>query len=260
MLARNSSVSRMKTALMSEAICVCWPAASATELFERLPSTAKPPTSPAAPHAAPWAMSSWFGSISYPCFAAIARAAASDSEYPTKITASAPSSSLPMSLDGTFRDADGEQARGDVAGHGHPVVGEREDVDGGDRERHDDERARHLRRHVAQPEQQRERAAADRDRREARRRGSARSSSTAARRSEPSPPAVPSSLCDLVDDDPDREAEDEPGHDRLGQERRDPAHPQQPEHDVHDAGGERQRGRVGRGGARCRARRRRPGA
>ena len=63
-VARNSIVARMNTALMSEAISVFWPASSATEVFDRLPSTTNPPTSPAAPFAIPCAMSSWFVSIS----------------------------------------------------------------------------------------------------------------------------------------------------------------------------------------------------
>ena len=54
----------MKTALISEAICVRCPAASATEVLDRLPSTTKPPTRPEAPFAIPCAISSWFGSIS----------------------------------------------------------------------------------------------------------------------------------------------------------------------------------------------------
>ena len=62
--ARNSIVSRTKPALISEAICERWPAVSATEVFDRLPSTAKPPTNPAAPHAIPCAISSWLVSIS----------------------------------------------------------------------------------------------------------------------------------------------------------------------------------------------------
>jgi len=65
---------------MSDAICVCCPAVSATELFDRLPSIGKPPTRPAAPLDIPWAISSWLASISYPCLTAIDRAAASDSE------------------------------------------------------------------------------------------------------------------------------------------------------------------------------------
>ena len=49
-------------------------------------------------------------------------------------------------------------------------------------------------------------------------------------------------LVGLVDDDADREAEHEAAHHGLGQERRDPAHPQQPERHV-DAAGRRARGR-----------------
>ena len=44
--ARNSIVSRTKPALISEAICERWPAVSATEVLERLPSVANPPTRP----------------------------------------------------------------------------------------------------------------------------------------------------------------------------------------------------------------------
>ena len=61
---RNSIVRRTKPALMSEAICDRCPAVSATDVFERLPSGAKPPTRPAAPHAMPCAISSWLASIS----------------------------------------------------------------------------------------------------------------------------------------------------------------------------------------------------
>ena len=57
-------MSRIRTALISDATWVRWPAASATDVFERLPSVANPPTSPAAPQAMPWAISSWSTSIS----------------------------------------------------------------------------------------------------------------------------------------------------------------------------------------------------
>lgn len=65
---------------MSEASCVFWPAVSATEVLDRLPSVANPPTSPAAPQAIPWAISSWSASIGWPCLRLIIRAEASDSE------------------------------------------------------------------------------------------------------------------------------------------------------------------------------------
>ena len=57
-VARNSIVARMNTALINDASSDFWPASSATEVFDRLPSTTKPPTSPAAPFAIPCAMSS----------------------------------------------------------------------------------------------------------------------------------------------------------------------------------------------------------
>ena len=78
--ARKSIVSSTSPALISDATCVRWPAVSATDVFDRLPSLANPPTKPAAAHAAPWAISSWSGSISYRCLRAVERAAASDSE------------------------------------------------------------------------------------------------------------------------------------------------------------------------------------
>ena len=70
---------------------------------------------------------------------------------------------------------------------------------------------------------------------------------------EPPPAATPSSACELVDDDADREAEHEAREDRLGEERRHPAHPQQAEREVDDAGGQRERRRVADGLTRCRA-------
>ena len=89
----QTSVKRQKVAATRLATWLRAPAAVATEVFDRLPTTRKPPKRPLKMFAGPCATNSWFGSMSPPLCIAAAFAAPSASAYPTSTMASAPGAS-----------------------------------------------------------------------------------------------------------------------------------------------------------------------
>ena len=161
-------MARTNTALINDAISVFWPASSATEVFDRLPSTTNPPTSPAAPFAMPCAMSSWFVSM---LVAVLARHATRRSErlrVADEDDRQRADQQRPRVAPADPGQSDREQAGRDVARDRNAVVGEVERLDRDDRERHHDQRPRQLRKDVAHHQQQRERRRTDSERRAAR--------------------------------------------------------------------------------------------
>ena len=232
-----------RAASISDATCVCWPAVSATDVLERLPSEAKPPTSPAAPHAAPWARSSASASTSAPCFSAIAREAASVSEYPTKTTDSAPitsAKSSPRSMSGTATEntpvgtspVTATPCSSRSSAFESRIARTTTNSIRGQRGRNRRSRSSSAQRPGADREGCELRVRDLRDRVPQLLGVGAAAAFDAEERVR------------LVDHDPEREAEHEAGHHRLGQEGRDPAHPQRAEHEVDDAGDQRERRRV----------------
>jgi len=76
---KKISVKKVKTAATRLATWLWAPAAVATEVFDRLPTTRNPPKSPLRMFAGPCATNSWFGSIFPPLCIAAALAAPSAS-------------------------------------------------------------------------------------------------------------------------------------------------------------------------------------
>src|SRR5437667_7432493 len=80
---QNLSVKKQKAAAIRLATWLRAPAAMATEVFDRLPTTRNPPKRPLNIFAGPCATNSWFGLMSPPLCIAAAFAAPSASASPT---------------------------------------------------------------------------------------------------------------------------------------------------------------------------------
>ena len=212
----------MKTAATRLAIWLRAPAAVATDVFDRLPTTRNPPKSPLRMLAGPCATSSWFGSIVPPLCRAAALAAPSASAYPTSTMASAPgTSSLNLEISSIGQRQVG-QSRWEVARHMHPRRLSAKQSDHDCRCGHDDERRRH------RPEPDAGAEASPQETtcrlRPARAETSGKCCKTCQSfvKKLPDAPLIPSKMRHLADDGDVDQSFDETAHHGCGDEARDP--------------------------------------